>query len=256
MLRFAVCDDEPFMLDQLAGRLEHYMERGKIPCRILRFSSGKALLDSSAETACSGKSCGRPGSTDTEKQAFDLIMLDIEMDPPDGMETARLLRERGWEGLLIFITVLKERVFDAFEAQPFDYLVKPLDETRFARTMDRALKILQQNSGQSLLVQKGASRRIIPFSQILYCEVLGRKIYIHQKNGQVLDYYEKLESLQHRVDGRFFRCHRSFLVNLDFVRGCEGGIITLEAGGQIPLSRLREQEFTEALLSHMKERRC
>ncbi|MCI8645607.1 MAG: LytTR family transcriptional regulator, partial [Firmicutes bacterium] len=66
---------------------------------------------------------------------------------------------------------------------------------------------------------------------------------------------DKLDGLQQRVDGRFFRCHRSFLVNLDYVRSCEGGLVRLEGGSEIPLSRLREQEFREALLAHMKERR-
>lgn len=239
MLRFAVCDDEPFMLEQLARRLEDYMKASEIPCRILRFSSGRELLD----------------LADMEGDGFDLVFLDIEMAPPDGMETAMLLRERGWEGLLVFVTVLKERVFDSFETRPFDYLVKPLAEERFAGTMERAIRRLQQDAGLSLLVQKGASRHIIPFARIQYCEVMGRKIYIHQENGQVLDYYDKLDGLQQRVDGRFFRCHRSFLVNLDYVRSCEGGLVRLEGGSEIPLSRLREQEFRKALLAHMKERR-
>lgn len=241
MLRFAVCDDEPFMLEQLARRLEDHMKVSEIPCRILRVSSGRELLELSA--------------AEGDRGGFDLVLLDIEMAPPDGMETARLLRERGWGGLLIFVTVLKERVFDSFELQPFDYLVKPVSEERLSRILERAVRHLQQDSGLSLLVQRGTSRHIIAFSRIRYCEVMGRKIYIHQKNGQVLDYYDKLESLQHRVDGRFFRCHRSFLVNLDYVRSCEGGLVTLEGGDQIPLSRLREQDFTKALLAHMKERR-
>ncbi|MCI8485298.1 MAG: response regulator transcription factor, partial [Lachnospiraceae bacterium] len=237
MLRFAVCDDEPFMLEQLAGRLENYMKESDIPCQILRCANGRELLElMGVEGEKAGKRPAGSCAASREKTGLDLILLDIEMAHPDGMETARLLRDQGWEGLLIFVTVLKERVFDSFEMQPFDYLVKPVSEERFAGTMNRAVRRLQQDTGLSLLVQKGTSRHVIPFSRIQYCEVMGRKVYIHREKGQVLDYYDKLDGLQQRVDGRFFRCHRSFLVNLDYVRSCEGGLVRLEGGSEIPLS--------------------
>ena len=79
--------------------------------------------------------------------------------------------------------------------------------------------------------------------------------YIHQKSGEVIDYYNRMENLKSRVDGRFFQCHRSYLVNLDYVRGCEAGQVLLPNGERIPLSRLRERELTQALLRHMKARR-
>ena len=170
------------------------------------------------------------------------------------METARALREQKNHSLLVFVTILKEYVYDAFEVEAFDYLLKPLDSIHFNRTMDRAVRTLAQRTAKNLIVQKGISCQVIPLSQIIYCEVQGRKIYIHQNNGKVVDYYNKLEDLEQHVDGRFFKCHRSYLVNLDYVRGCHGGQIALSQGGEIPVSRLRERDLTQALLRHMKER--
>ena len=92
-------------------------------------------------------------------------------------------------------------------------------------------------------------------SETVYCEVQGRKIYIHKNNGEVIDYYDRMENLKCRVDGRFFQCHRSYLVNLDCVRGCEAGQVLLPQGERIPVSRLRERELTQALLMHMKARK-
>ena len=68
-----------------------------------------------------------------------MIFLDIQMEHPDGMETARLLRRWGVHSLLIFVTVLRECVFDSFQVEAFDYLLKPLDSARFCQTMDRVL---------------------------------------------------------------------------------------------------------------------
>lgn len=234
-IRIAICDDEPFMLEDITAWISRYMEAKNLVCEINGFPNGNMLLK--------------------HGKAFDILFLDIQMDGPDGVETARRLREQSYHGLLIFITVLKERVFDAFEVQAFDYLMKPLDDSRFQRTMERALKFLEQENKKNIIIQKGTACQIIPISQIVYCEVFGRKIYLHRQDGEILDYYDKLEALEKRMDRRFFRCHRSYLVNLDYVCGYGKEGVLLSSGGNIPLSRLREQELTHALLIHMKERR-
>lgn len=235
MIKFAICDDEPFMTEEISQYLSRYMEEENMASYcVSSFPNGRLLLESDCD--------------------FDLIFLDIQMEQPDGMETAKMLRQRKNRSLLVFVTVMKECVFDAFEVHAYDYLIKPLDYHRFKRTMDRAVKDLDQQAGKYIIIRKSASCQVVPLSQIMYCEVQGRKVYIHQADGKVIDYYDKLEDFQRRVDRRFFRCHRSYLVNLDYIRGCAAGLATLSLGDKIPVSRLRERELTETLLRHMKER--
>ena len=93
MLRFAVCDDEPLLAEELSARVGDYMARlRRGGFRVDLFSGGQALLDSG--------------------EGFDLVFLDIRMDGPDGLETARELRRRRDGCLLVFVTVLRELVFD------------------------------------------------------------------------------------------------------------------------------------------------
>ena len=235
MIKFAICDDEPAMVRQLAGYLARYLEEHEVTAySVSNFSSGRALLEAA--------------------DGFDVIFLDIQMEEPDGMETARLLRGQGNHSLLVFVTVLMELVFDAFQVEAYDYLTKPLDAARFARTMDRVLQTLEQRTAASIVIQQGSGCEVVPLSDVVYCEVLGRKVYLHKNGGAVIDYYDKLENLERRVDGRFFKCHRSYLVNLDYVRGCQNGRVALSQGEHIPASRLRERELIQALLRHMRER--
>ena len=235
MIRFAICDDEPLMARELAGHLADYMNEKSITAYGLSsFSNGRALLEDGG--------------------GFDVIFLDIQMEQPDGMETARLLRRRGDRALLVFVTVLKERVFDSFDVEACGYLLKPLDRARFRRTMDRVLRFLEQRTAEDIVIQRGTGCEVVLLSDVVYCEVLGRKIYLHKSDGTVSGYYDKLENLERRVDGRFFKCHRSYLVNLDYVRGCQDGQVLLPQGVRIPASRLRERELTQALLRYMKER--
>lgn len=235
MIKFAICDDEPLMAGEVSGYLSRYMEEKSIASySVSTFSDGRSLLEGSCD--------------------FDLIFLDIRMEPPDGMEIARTLRRQGNRSLLVFITVLKECVFDAFEVEAYDYLVKPLDDVHFRRTMDRAVRLLSQRTAKSIVIQRGSSCEVVLLSDIVYCEVQGRKIYLHQKDGRTIDYYHKLNDFEQHVDGRFFKCHRSYLVNLDYVRGCSGGQVLLPQGDAIPVSRLRERDLAQALLRHMKGR--
>lgn len=235
MLRFAVCDDEPLMIQQITRALTAYLNEKQIsPFSISPFASGAALLESGG--------------------GFDLIFLDIRMEQPDGMETARLLRRQGDRSLLIFVTVLRQAVFEAFQVEAYDYLIKPLEQARFRQTMDRALLSLEQKAPQTILIPQGAGWQVVALEQLVYCEVQGRKLYLHQKDGTVLAYYDRLEKLERRLDRRFFKPHRSYLVNLDCVLGCREGRVLLPQGQQIPVSRLRERQLTQALLDRMKER--
>lgn len=235
MIKFAICDDEPVMVQEISNLLSQYMDGQTITSySVASFSNGRALL----ESGCN----------------FDIIFLDIQMDDLDGIETAKMLRQQKDYSLLIFVTVLKEYVFHAFEVEAYDYLLKPLDSNHFKRTMDRAVSTLAQRTDKSIVIQRGNSCDVVPLAQIVYCEVQGRKVYVHQSDGKIIDYYDNLENFERQMDRRFFRCHRSYLVNLDYVRGCNTGLVTLSQGAQIPVSRLRERDLTQALLRYMKER--
>ena len=233
MISIGICDDETYMLDLLAEKTDAFFAHENMDVEILRFSSGRELLD-------------HPGK-------LDVLFLDIRMESPDGFETARKLRRRGFDGFQIFVTVLEDYVFDAFEVEAFGYLVKPLADHLFQRTMKRLLSALKASRKALLLVQKGKEWSVIRFDDIMYCEVINRKVYLHLQDHTVLDYYDKIETLARKLDARFFRCHRSYLLNLQYLKAYKGGQAHLRNDERIPISRLRQNEFSSALFQYMKE---
>lgn len=233
MIKIAVCDDEEIMLFELTNKIVTYMEPIHCFCKVDSFLNAEALLE--------------------KKEIYDIVFLDIQMKDINGLEAAKKLRESGSESFIVFVTVLKEYVYDAFEVEASDYLLKPVEDDRFIRTMDRISRYIEDRRKNSITIQKGTWCKSIRFEDIFYCEVINRKIYVHTKQGNI-DYYFKIEELEKQLRTHFFRCHRSYLVNLKYVCGFNNGIAELENGEEIPISRLRQQDFSKAVLQYLKDR--
>ena len=232
MIHIAICDDEKHMSDQIRAMASDFFRKKNREIRLRTFLSGEELLNDEGQ--------------------IDILFLDIQMKGMDGLETARKLRAGQFRGFLIFITVLKEMVFQSFEVQAYDYLVKPVDEKQFGKTMERLYASMQNASEDSLLVQKGYEGRIIREDEIVFCEVIDRKIYLNLVSGEVVDYYERIENLETKLGSHFFRCHRSYLINLKHLKGYKNGTACMDNGKEVPVSRLRSKEFSSVVLQYMK----
>lgn len=232
MIRIGICDDEKYMSDKIRAMVSGFFRERNIEILILQFSGGEELLE-------------------YDKQ-IDILFLDIQMKGIDGVETAKKLRRRNFKGFLIFITVLKEMVFQSFEVQPYDYLVKPVEEQYFEKMMERLLASIKNAREENLLVQKGYESRIVPIGDIVFCEIIDRKIYLHLMSSEVVDYYERIENLEKKLNHGFFRCHRSYLIHLKYLKGYKNGTAYMENGREIPVSRLRGKEFSNVILHYMK----
>ena len=232
MIRIAICDDEKHMSDHIRAMASDFFRKKNREIQLRTFLSGEELLNYDGQ--------------------IDILFLDIQMNGMDGLETARKLRAGQFRGFLIFITVLKEMVFQSFEVQAYDYLVKPVDEKQFRKTMERLYVSMQNTSEDSLLVQQGYERRIVPKDEIVFFEVIDRKIYLNLASGEVVDYYDRIENLETKLCSHFFRCHRSYLINLKHLKGYKNGTAYMDNHKEIPVSRLRSREFSGVVLQYMK----
>ena len=232
MIRIAICDDEKHMSDHIGAMVSNYFRKKNREIHLRTFTSGEELLNYDGQ--------------------IDILFLDIQMKDIDGMETARKLRASKFRGFLIFITVLKEMVFSSFEVQAYDYLLKPVEEKQFEKTMERLYASMRSVGEDSMLIQKGYEGRIVQKDEIIFCEIIDRKIYLNLASGEVVDYYERIEHLESKLDNHFFRCHRSYLINLRHLRGYKNGTAYMDNGREVPVSRLRSKEFSGVVLQYMK----
>lgn len=117
MLSIAVCDDEVIECCSMAKRIKEILEEMKVPCIIRQFQSGGELLQA--------------------VESFDIVFLDIIMQDLDGMKTAQFLRKQAFDKMLIFISSSREYVFEAYDVEAFQYLVKPVGDRKLKSVLQR-----------------------------------------------------------------------------------------------------------------------
>lgn len=232
MLKIAICEDEPYMAEQLETRVHIYMNLLQIPVCFSMFTNGENLLESELD--------------------FHIIFMDIKLKNMDGMETVKQLRQKDIQCQIIFTTSYKEYVFEAFNVDAVHYLIKPICDNDLFQAIDKAIKCFKKKQSQTITITKGTSVQIICANDILYCEVMNHKITI-QTTKEKIDYFGTLDDLEKQLDNRFYRCHRSYIVNMNFVSNKEKEFAVLTNKQKILISRRRQQEFTKKLLEFFQE---
>lgn len=232
MLSIAVCDDEILDCCNIAKDIKDILEESKMSFTIRQFSNGKDLLQAI--------------------ENFDIIFLDIMMCGMNGMKTAQILRDKAFDKILIFISSSREYVFEAYDVEAFQYLVKPVENSKLRSVLQRAVRKLACNLEEFIIVSKERQRKKLLLKDIYYFEIKGRIIYMHGVDGTV-DYYEQIGTLEEKLQGKgFFRCHKSFLVNLKYVENYNRQEIILDTGERIAIAKRRYEAFCQEILEYMK----
>ena len=175
----------------------------------------------------------------------------------DGMALARRLRSLppDRQPLIIFVTGYESYVYQAFDVEAFQYLVKPVDEGRFADVFRRAaekLSVLEKQRRRTLLVQYAGASRVIPLENIRYVESRGHKLLLHLKEGTV-EYYGKIGELELELGGQFARIHKGYLVNLRHVEEYARGQVTLTDGEKLVISKYKYDAFVKQHLRFLRQ---
>jgi two-component system LytT family response regulator len=152
---------------------------------------------------------GQDGISLIDRLKPELVLLDIQMPDITGFEVLERIRHRP---AVIFVTAFDEHAIAAFEAQAFDYLLKPVLPARLARAIERVGRITR-----SWPRQLEAEGRLIQTSGLAWVEAARNYVVLHSAETHVLR--SSLDALAAKLDPeRFVRVSRSHLVNMDFVK--------------------------------------
>ena len=220
MIHIYLCDDNEILLRKYQEMLTSIAKKHSIEIAIRTFTSGEQMLF----------------HVEAEPNESDIIYLDIIMKELTGIETAKKLKKLDCQAEIIFLTSSEEFVFDSFDVSPLHYLIKDaVGSNKFEEVFLRAVKISSEKINTMFFCETRYAKKQIPVNKISYFEVNGRLMNVHYEKNS-FEFYSTIDKIELSMSKHsFVRCHRSFLINLNFVDEIGKNEITLINGDIIPL---------------------
>lgn len=233
MIKIAVCDDEPEVLDELLTLLNRYRASRNTELIIESFQSPLDMLNAVEHS-----------------YGFDAIILDILMPGINGIETAAEIRRFNKNVKIIFLTSSSEYAVQSYTVNAFYYLLKPIQSESLFPLLDSVSEVCtrEQDSGIMLNCKNGITH--IKVREIEFCEVIHRTLFIHLISGKILESIGSLDNLEKELADYscFMRFHRSYLVNLNHIRSVSRKAVVMTCMTEIPIPRGKYNDIKQAFL--------
>lgn len=239
MLKIGICEDMAEERKRQKEMLCRIVERQDWNVEVGCFESGEDLLE---EIKNHGD--------------MDIIFMDIAMKGMDGVETARAIREMDMRISFIFVSGYDQYYKEIIDTQPFAFIDKPVEESRMEEVLKRAVKAKFDLEEYFEFISDRRSCRL-PLWQIRYFESDGRRVHINGIRKQYV-FYEKLDKVEAGLKEskvRFQRIHRSYLVNVRYVRDIGFDRIVLDDDTEIPVSKKYRNEIRRSYLHEWRKER-
>lgn len=234
-IRVIICDDYEQDRDRYEETCREIGEKHHIPLELRTYVNGDDLL------------------FDLEQPEFyvtvDILLLNIHMPGPDGIEVARRAREIGYQNLIIFVTRSKEYYEPAFDVKGFNYITKGKEgnEERFEKVFLTALKEAGEQSRKSLVLSSGGYYKQIDIAAIKYFEVNKNLVTVYY-NDQSFEFISTLNKLENQLFSQgFCRVQKAYLVSLDYVKSFTFKELLMDNGIAIPIGRKYYKELKERM---------
>lgn len=181
----------------------------------------------------------------------DLLFIDVgsENAPHDGVNLARNLLSEGTRTRVIFTGDQSEAHKRIYQVDHLWYLPKPIDAQELHDALDKALSLIEGDLARPFMVHSGLDEILVRPSEIRYVESRLRILCIHEGNRD-LEIYGNLGDIAMRLPHSFVRCHKSYLVNLDYVSGLDGHDLVLTSAEKIPVSQRRHTFVRKAMQAY------
>lgn len=189
------------------------------------------------------------------KSRFDIVFLDIQMQGMSGIEAAKILRKQDEDTVLIFISGIREYVFEAFDLSAFHYLLKPVEEKKFMEVLERAVREAGKRKKQKeeqIFIRTKNQGFTLALTSILYIESRAKKAEIHTTDTEIIEAYATMKELEGELGDSFYRCHRGYLVNMAHITKYDNDSISLSNGETVYLTKRRHSGFVKAYVWYLQ----
>ena len=226
-INIAIVEDELIYAEQLKEILEYWSKQFNCSVTMDYFKDTNLLLEN-------------------DFNVYDVAFLDIQIkDKMDGLSLAQLMRKKDYKGSIIFLTNYRDYVFQGYDVQALHYLLKPIDELDIKKCMNMVYQLTRENN--YVLFSNNKTIKI-PYQQILYFSSSNHYIDIKTVTTSY-SHKAKIKDMKCHLPYHFVQCHRSVLVNINYVDKINKNNLILSNGEELPISNTYLEEVRTAFLS-------
>lgn len=243
MIPIVLCEDDHFTLQLLSELLERAIRQSKIEAKLVCMAStGQELL----QFICSGRTY------------LYFIDYDLGQDSLNGVDLVKQIYHIDPNGKFVFVTSHGDKGMDILRSgvRPFGFIQKCVDQEEMVREYIRYLKMaapeqMKTAEGCSIELPIGIDETVrLSISEILYVDsvkTVAHSICYHTFDGSEITVRETIEHSQEQLGEKFIRCHRSVLVNTDYILSLQGGTIKLSNGILVSCALGRRKAVLEGM---------
>ena len=232
-LKILICDDEIHYLETLCVHVQEYMNNRFIDYDIFTATSPSEILTSDVR--------------------FDLAFLDIQMEDMNGITLAKELKKRNGKIALFFVTNYNEYQDDAMDVNALRFFSKPFDVGRLYSGLDKAMEYIDGAYVDIFLYGDNAQQRVL-IDDILYITRANRKVVLKTQH-QALTIRHNFDELCEKMPPLFFyQVHKSFFVNLHYVKQYSYTELYLTDGTRIPIAPRKQSIFHKYWFEYLRRR--
>jgi len=234
MLTIAICEDDKMQQQQYEKLIHGFGLSEAIDME--KFDSGEALVE----------------AYKNEKR-FALILLDMQMNQLDGIQTAEIIRKYDKKCLIIIITALMEYAVKGYSIDAYDFILKPVNETKFEKVFRKAIKEIQVVMNKTYIIQSRDKTLVLRLSEIIFIESKNKKVIIHTRENAYTS-NERISFVEKELekDG-FTRISRYYLVNIYHIKEIGVKTIIVSTGEEINYSSKYRDKIKSEYMHYMME---
>ncbi len=236
MLKIALCDDMERDRNAVIVALKQIEDKWSDKFEVAAFSNGEVLCD------------------DIEKNYYDIILLDIQMNGIDGIETATRIKSINPKALIIFISSYDDRLKELFSFRTIAFIDKPVSVEALEKALLDANEIIKKENELIFSYSKDGSTLYIPIKDIMYFESRRNIVLIHTNTNEET-FYSTLTSVWKQVKdtNQFIMSHRSFIFNLKYVNIKSDNVIIKETGEHFKIGIKHKEDTQERYLNYIEK---
>jgi len=222
MYRVAICDDEATSLQINEALTAQVLTEAGIEYETVCFTDMQSMIDTLSR----------------KEVQYDVLLCDILAVSMNGIEAAKELRRLGESLSIIFISSTAEYALEGYQVDALRYIQKPIQIEKLKEALISAYR-MKDTKGDTLTFQVGDKLYKIPFGEIEYLESQGRETIVSTINEQISVHMKFSDMEQLLPEDSFVRCHRSYIINMHYVKDLARYRFLTKRGVEIPVSQLQ-----------------